>query len=153
MSSMATMALTASQWSHAPKLRLVPRKDDAPAAPAATSPGGRDLNGALLGTAFALDADGGDTSPVLVAGRDPASRASVIDGLNDVMPPHTPFQEAGTFWEVLVRAPGIRMVVLSDELDGVPTESLLHMLGHRHPGLPVVSLDAQAPRDGARSER
>jgi hypothetical protein len=153
MSSMTSMALTASQWSNAPKLRLVPKKHDAPAASAARSAGGRGPSEAALGTAFALDADGGDTSPVLVAGRDPASRASVIDGLNGVMPAHTPFQEAGTFWEVLVRAPGIRMVVLSDELDGIPTESLLHMLGHRHPGLPVVSLDAQAPRAGARSQR
>jgi hypothetical protein len=124
----------------------VPKKDDASAAPAATSAGGRDMNEAVLGPAFAFDADGGDTSPVLVAGRDPASRASVIDGLNDVMPPYTPFQEAGTFWEVLVRAPGIRMVVLSGELDGIPTESLLHMLGNRHPELPVISVGDAASR-------
>jgi hypothetical protein len=140
MSSMTSLALRDSRWSHTPKLRLVPKKDDAPA-PLAD---GRALEGAGFGTEFAIDLAGGDPSPVLVAGRDPASRAKVIDSLSDIMPERTLFQEVGTFWEVLVRAPAIQMVVLSDQLDGIPTESLLHMLGHRHPGLPVVSLDAPA---------
>jgi hypothetical protein len=67
-----------------------------------------------------------------------------LDGLVASMPPRTLFQQVGTFWEVLVRAPLARMVVLSGELDGIPTESLLHTLGRRHPGLPVVSLDGSA---------
>ncbi|MFI4985324.1 MAG: hypothetical protein ACHQAV_04980 [Solirubrobacterales bacterium] len=90
-------------------------------------------------------------SPVLVAGRDLAARAEVLDSLVATMPERTLFQEVGTFWEVLVRAPLVRMVVLSGELDGIPTESLLHMLGHRHPELPVVSLDASDRRASDRS--
>jgi hypothetical protein len=35
-------------------------------------------------------------------------------------------------------------VIISGELDDVPAESLLHTLGHRHPGLPVVSVEATA---------
>jgi hypothetical protein len=67
--------------------------------------------------------------------------------LTKIMTRRTPFEQAGTFWEVLVRAPASRMVILSGELDGMPAESLLHMIGHRHPGLPVVSLDASALAD------
>jgi hypothetical protein len=145
MSAMTNLALQESDWSRAPKLRLVPKKDDAPL----PLGDGGSFDAAGFGTEFAFDADAGSTSVVLVAGRDPASRASVIESLSEIMSPNTIFQEVGTFWEVLVRAPAIRMIVLSDELDGIPTESLLHMLGHRHPGLPVVSLGAGAPRDEA----
>lgn len=85
-----------------------------------------------------------DDSPVLVAGLNRAARAEVLHSLAATMPKRTLFQEVETFWEVLVRAPATRMVVLSGELDGIPTESLLHMLGHRHPELPVISLDSPA---------
>jgi hypothetical protein len=145
MSAMTNLALQESDFSRAPKLRLVPKKDDAP-----LPPGDRgSFAAAGFGTGFALDAGAGSASPVLVAGRDAASRASVIESLSEIMPARTIFQEVGTFWEVLVRAPAIRMIVISGELDGIPTESLLHMLGHRHPGLPVVSLGAGASRDEA----
>jgi hypothetical protein len=82
--------------------------------------------------------------PVLVAGRDSARRAAVLHDMTQTMPPETIFEQAGAFWEVLVRAPATSMVILSGELDDVPAESLLQMLAHRHPGLPVVSLDAPA---------
>jgi len=83
--------------------------------------------------------------PVLDAGQDPAQRAAVLDELTRTMPRSTTFEQADAFWEVLVRAPATRMVILSGELDDVPAESLIRMLGHRHPDLPVVSIDARSP--------
>ena len=82
-----------------------------------------------------------ERSPVLIAGRDASKRAQVRRDLDEVMPPGTRFEELGTFWEVLARAPASRMVIVSGELDELPAESLLHTLGHRHPDLPVVSLE------------
>ena len=38
----------------------------------------------------------------------------------------------------------VKRMILSGELDELPAESLLHTLGHRHPDLPVVSLEAEA---------
>jgi hypothetical protein len=143
MSAMTTIALRTSQWARAPKLRLVAKQERTAAAPRyeqAPDPAGYPpLSPGWQDPSFDND------SPVLVAGPDPVGRAEVLQGLAAVMPARTLFQEVGTFWEVLVRAPAIRMVVLSGELDGIPTESLLHMLGNRHPGLPVVSLDGPAP--------
>jgi|GEM_PF-1547976 len=142
MSSMTTIALRTSRWTHAPRLRLVPKKEDG--AVAARDEQAVGAAGYRPPSPIPLAGSPDDASPVLVAGRDPAGRAEVLDSLTEIMPKRTLFQEVGTFWEVLVRAPAIRMVVLSGELDGIPTESLLHLLGHRHPRLPVVSLDASA---------
>jgi len=50
-------------------------------------------------------------------------------------------------WEVLAHAPSSRIVILSGELDDAPAESLMHTLGHRHPGLPVVSLGPPSPAE------
>lgn len=140
MSGMTTIALRTSQWAGAPKLRLVPRKEDSSGQDRATQAAYPSHS------PFRLEPSPDNDSPVLVAGPDPAARADVLQGLAAVMPKRTHFQEVGTFWEVLVRAPAIRMVVLSGELDGIPTESLLHMLGNRHPELPVISLDDAASR-------
>jgi hypothetical protein len=90
-----------------------------------------------------------DASPILVAGRDRANRAEVLDTLSETMGPGAVFEQAATFSEVLLRAPASRMVVLSGELDGIPSESLRQMLAHRHPDLPVATLDARAQRVGA----
>ena len=94
-----------------------------------------------------------DERPVLVAGADPRGRAAVLADLTDTMAPGTTFAEAQAFWEVLVHAPSSSMVVLSGELDDLPAESLMRMLAHRHPGLPVVSIDAPLPSTGARRAR
>jgi len=143
MSGMTTTALRTSQWAGAPKLRLVPRKEDTSGHDQA-APAGYPSQSRLR-----LEPSADNDSPVLVAGPDPAARADVLQGLAAVMPKRTLFQEVGTFWEVLVRAPAIRMVVLSGDLDGIPTESLLHMLGNRHPELPVISLDDAGTRVAA----
>jgi hypothetical protein len=88
-------------------------------------------------------------SPILIAGRDRASRAEVLDSLSEEMGPDATFEQADTFSEVLLRAPAARMVVLSGELDGIPPESLRRKLARRHPDLPVATLDARAQRAGA----
>jgi len=90
-----------------------------------------------------------DASPILIAGRDRANRAEVLDTLSETMGPGAVFEQAETFSEVLLRAPASRMVVLSGELDGIPLESLRQMLARRHPDLPVATLDARAQRVGA----
>jgi hypothetical protein len=90
-------------------------------------------------------------SPILIAASDRVSRAEVLDSLAEMMGPDAVFEQAETFSEVLLRAPASRMVVLSGELDGIPPESLRHKLAHRHPDLPVATLDARAQRAGARS--
>jgi hypothetical protein len=151
---MSTTALRPAHPSDAPKLRLVPKRDhgrlggrrraasrdDRATGTVQYGPGSRLERDACARDACAHDAVAHDDSPVLIAGCDPFKRADVLASLSEVMPEHMLFEEAETFWEVLVRAPESRMVVLSGELDGVLAESLLHMLGHRHPGLPVVSL-------------
>ena len=90
-----------------------------------------------------------DGSPILIAGRDRASRAEVLESLSEEMGPDATFEQAETFSEVLLRAPASRLVVLSGELDGIPPESLRRMLAHRDPDLPVATLDARPQRAGA----
>jgi hypothetical protein len=82
--------------------------------------------------------------PVLIAGGDAATRAQVRDELAAVMPGGIRFEELGTFWQLLARAPESRAVILSGDLDDVPAESLLHTLAHRHPDLPVVTIGSAA---------
>jgi hypothetical protein len=79
--------------------------------------------------------------PVLVAGGDAARRSAMVEELAQTLPQGTSFEQAGALWELMARAPESRLVVLSGELDDLAPESLLHTLGHRHPGLPVVSLE------------
>jgi hypothetical protein len=90
-----------------------------------------------------------DPAPVLIAGSDSARRAALIDDLTETMPQSTLFEEASAVSEVLEHAPASRMVILSGDLDDAPAESLMQMLGHRHPGLPVVSVDGPAPASRA----
>lgn len=81
---------------------------------------------------------------VLVAGADSAQRAAVLHELTDTLPAGTVFEEASARWEVLTRAPTSRMVVLSGDLDDVAAASFTRTLAHRHPRLPVVSVQASA---------
>ncbi len=145
MSAMTTItapAVHSGRYSGAAKLRLLPsgeqpRFEHAPAAihaPAAA-------DAATAGAAereLGPPADG----PVLVAGHDATRRDAMIAELEATMPSGTRFVHASAFWEVLVHAGSSRMVIVSGELDEMPTESLMRMLGHRYPTLPVVALDA-----------
>jgi hypothetical protein len=116
--------------------------------PAAARTGGRERQSpARFERSRSRSRDG--AAPILVAGRDRGSRAEVQESLSETMGPGAAFEEAETFSEVLLKAPASRMVVLAGELDGIPPESLRQMLAHRHPDLPVVTLDARAQRTGA----
>lgn len=57
-----------------------------------------------------------------------------------MLPEDTPYVEACETWEVLARAAGSRMVVLTGDLGDVSANSLVRLLGRRHPTLPVVSV-------------
>jgi hypothetical protein len=133
----------ARERSHAPRLRLLrgaeSMQDGSPRADASTrSVAGRPALQLMV-----------DSAPVLIAGSDSARRAALIDDLTQAMPRSTLFEEASAVSEVLEHAPASRMVILSGDLDDTPAESLMHMLGHRHPGLPVVSVDGPAPASRA----
>jgi hypothetical protein len=78
--------------------------------------------------------------PVLLAGGDALQRAAVLHDLRQTMPEGTSFMQAGALWEMLAHAGESSMVVLSGELERVSTESLMQMLAHRNPKLPVVSV-------------
>jgi hypothetical protein len=130
----------------APKLRLLPAKSPVPNE---QSSGAARRDGSERPALHLVEGATHDERPVLVAGADREGRAAVLADLSDTMAPGTAFAEAQAFWEVLVQAPSSSMVVLSGELDELPAESLMQMLGHRHPGLPVVSIDApSSPDDG-----
>ncbi|HSZ70637.1 MAG TPA: hypothetical protein VK756_09765 [Solirubrobacteraceae bacterium] len=93
-----------------------------------------------------------ERSRILVAGADPARRAAVLADLSEALPADTQFGEAGAAWEVLEQAPSSGVVMLAGDLAEVTAESLMHVLGHRHPSLPVVALGLLAdsgPAGGA----
>jgi hypothetical protein len=94
-----------------------------------------------------------ERSRILVAGADPARRAAVLADLVAALPADTQFGEAGAAWEVLEQAPSSGVVMLAGDLDEVTAESLMNVLGHRHPSLPVVALGLCAERAPSRGGR
>jgi hypothetical protein len=150
---MSYTALQTVELSDAPKLRLLPSRNSSYATsmvpdlfPTVTRGAAADEQRASLRL---VEDTPQQERPVLIAGRDASDRQAVLNDLVETMPPETAFEQAGAFWEVLVQAPTISMVILSGDLDDVPAESLLAMLAHRHPDLPVVSLDASSAHDEA----
>lgn len=81
-----------------------------------------------------------ERSRILVAGADSERRATVLRDLSEALPQETQFGEAKAAWEVLEQAPSSGVVMLAGDLDEVTAESLMHVLGHRYPSLPVVAL-------------
>jgi hypothetical protein len=81
-------------------------------------------------------------SRILVAGADPSERAAVLRDLSETLPPDTQFGEAGAVSEVLEQAPTSGVVMLAGDLEEISAESLMRLLGDRHPSLPVVALGA-----------
>jgi hypothetical protein len=82
-------------------------------------------------------------APVLIAGDDATRRDAMVDELARTMAPGTRFTHAAASWEVLALAGSSSMVVLSGELGKTSGESLMRMLSHRYPALPVVALNAE----------
>ncbi len=83
-------------------------------------------------------------SSILVAGGDADRRRALLEELAERLPAGTCFHEAEARWEVLEHAASSRMVMLAGDLEGSPPESVIHLLGSRHPRLPVVALGATA---------
>jgi hypothetical protein len=140
MSSMASVAIQtetqrALPW-QGPKLRLLPHAGEPEASGAARGDAPPKLRLVATGAE--------DVRPVLIAGDDARARATVCRDMARTMPPSTAFEQAGAVWEVLVRAGTSSMVVLSGELEEMPAESVMQMIAHRHPEIPVVCLDAPA---------
>jgi hypothetical protein len=81
-------------------------------------------------------------SRILVAGSDAAQRAAVLRDLTETLPADTPFEEADGVSEVLEQAPSSGVVMLAGDLDDASVESVMHLLGTRHPKLPVIALGA-----------
>lgn len=79
---------------------------------------------------------------ILVAGSDERRRSSLLRQLSARLPEGTCIKEASATWEVLEHAPSSRMVMLAGGLDGSSAESVMHLLGNRHPQLPVLALGA-----------
>jgi hypothetical protein len=88
---------------------------------------------------------------ILVAGADPERRAAVLRDLSQELPSDTQFGEAGAVSEVLAQAPSSGVVMLAGELDEGSAESLMQVLGDRHPSLPVVALGVFAESEVSRT--
>lgn len=79
---------------------------------------------------------------ILLAGGDAGRRDALQAELAARMPEGTHIQQAEATWQVLEHAPSSRLVMIAGELDGSPPESVIHLLGSRHPQLPVFALSA-----------
>ncbi len=137
MSSMTSVALQTTGSLQAPTLRLLPARSGAP----------KQLKAHASGTRTALRLFSRPTPrerPVLVAGGEATARAALVRELSRTMAPSTVIEQAGAVWEVLARAADSSVVILSGELEDVSGESLMQMLAHRHPALPVISLDSDS---------
>jgi hypothetical protein len=137
MSHMTTSTIQKDATFEGPKLRLLPKTGSLQ--PRRNSPitAARQTHQATPERAVA-------SRSILLAGGEAGDREAVLNDLRQTMPGGTTFEQAGALWEVLARAGESSMVVLSGELDEVPAESLMQMLAHRNPALPVVSVDATA---------
>ena len=86
----------------------------------------------------------GHPAHVLVAGAEEGARARMLGELRNLLPASTCFLEARETWELLARAANSRMVVLTDDLGDISTETLVRLLGRRHPTLPVFAVGSRA---------
>jgi hypothetical protein len=143
--SLLGMTETRRHGAQRPPLRLLrggsrafpARELPRPEIPVAAGPG-------VVGPVAARPPATPEHSRILVAGADADRRAAVLRDLSEALPDDTQFGEAGAAWEVLEQAPSSGVVMLAGDLDEVTAESLMHVLGHRHPSLPVVALGVLA---------
>ena len=136
MSYMTSVAIETAGPLQAPRLRLLPARSGAPKSTRASTSGTR-------GVLQLFSRPTPQQRPVLIAGGNAVARDALLRDLTQTMPQSTVFEQAGAVWEVLARAGDSSVVILGGELEDVSAEALMGMLAHRHPGLPVVSLDSQ----------
>ncbi len=79
-----------------------------------------------------------EAASVLLVGASGWRREALRSELRATLSPRTVFAEANDIAQVLERARCSRMVILAGDLDDADSDSLLHLLGRRHPQLPVV---------------
>jgi hypothetical protein len=109
--------------------------------PPGRKPGDLDMAEARRPTLRVVADDRDEAAPVLLVGADACRRAALRTELGATLPARTPFSEADDVSAVLERAPISRMVILAGDLQDTDAESLMRLLGHRHPRLPVVSVE------------
>jgi hypothetical protein len=80
-------------------------------------------------------------APVLLAGADERGRAMLRAEFGATLPSRTRWVEASDVAEALECAAHSRMVILAGDLDDADAESLMRMLGRRHPELPVICVE------------
>jgi hypothetical protein len=85
---------------------------------------------------------------ILLAGADAGRCAALLDELTQTLSASTVFAQAHTVCDVLEHAPDSRMAIITGDLDDAPAESLMHMLAHRHPELPVLIVDSPTRNAG-----
>ncbi len=85
---------------------------------------------------------------ILLAGADAARRAALLEELTQTLSASTVFAEADSVCEALEHAPDSRMAIIAGDLDDTPAESLMQMLAHRHPELPVLIVDCPTSNAG-----
>lgn len=93
----------------------------------------------------------GPSLTVLVAGADAYRRAVLRAELASALPRMTQFCEAEEVGQALEHAPHSRLVVLAGDLRDSGAESLMRLLGQRHPELPVVCLQEEPVRADLRA--
>lgn len=86
---------------------------------------------------------------VLIVGADAYRRAILRAELASTLPRMTCFCEAEDVGQVLEHAPVSRLVILAGDLQDSRADSLMRLLGQRHPELPVVCLDEEPEPLGA----
>jgi hypothetical protein len=137
MSYMTTLAIHRGAVLEGPKLRLLPKRGN-------LQRRSEPLKFSARPSERARPAETPAPRSILIAGGSAGDREAMLSDLRRTMPGGTTFRQAGALWEVLAGAAESSMVVLSGGLDEVPAESLMQMLAHRNPALPVVSVDATA---------
>jgi hypothetical protein len=86
-----------------------------------------------------------DLAPVLLAGADASARASLRAEFGATLPSRTKWVEAYDVAGVLELAAYSRMAILAGDLDDADADSLISLLGRRHPELTVICVDAPMP--------
>jgi hypothetical protein len=86
-----------------------------------------------------------DLAPVLLAGADASVRAILRAEFRATLPSRTEWVEADDVAGVLELAAHSRMAILAGDLEDADADSLISLLGRRHPELPVICVDAPMP--------
>jgi len=84
-------------------------------------------------------------APMLLAGASGHGREILRAELGATLAPRTRWVEAADVAGVLEHAASSRMVILTGDLEDAGAESLMRLLGRRHPELPVIRVDSPLP--------